>query len=88
MAETQRRAAKDKAEMQIKAQTNAERLQMDREQMQQEYEMKMEEQDLKIELALGDQEMQERIEVARLSRDAARLQLEQEKVANDLMKGT
>lgn len=88
MAETQRRAAKDQAEMQIKSQTNAEKLQMDREKMQQEYEMKMEEQDLKIELALGDQEMQERIEVARLSRDAARLQLEQEKVANEPMKGT
>ncbi|MGA0129344.1 MAG: hypothetical protein ACO3I1_08700 [Burkholderiales bacterium] len=87
MAETKRRAARDQAEMQIKAQTEAERLQMEREKMEQEYEMKMEEQDLKIALALGDQEMQERIEAARLSRDAARLKLEQEKAANDLMKG-
>jgi hypothetical protein len=87
MAETKRRAARDQAEMQIKAQTDAERLQMEREKMEQEYEMKMEEQDLKIALALGDQEMQERIEAARLSRDAARLKLEQEKVANEIMKG-
>lgn len=87
MAETKRRAARDQAEMQIKAQTDAERLQMEREKMEQEYEMKMEEQDLKIALALGDQEMQERIEAARLSRDAARLKLDQEKAASDLMKG-
>jgi len=49
--------------------------------------MKMEEQDLKIALALGDQEMEERIEAARLSRDAARLKLDQDKAAQDLMKG-
>jgi hypothetical protein len=87
MAETKRRAARDQAEMQIKSQTEAQRLQMEREKMEQEYEMKMEEQDLKIALALGDQEMEERIEAARLSRDAARLKLDQDKVAQDLMKG-
>jgi hypothetical protein len=87
MAETKRRAARDQAEMQIKAQSDAQRLQMEREKMEQEYEMKLEEQDLKIALALGDQEMQERIEAARLSRDAARLRLEQEKAEADLLRG-
>jgi hypothetical protein len=85
MAETQRRAQRDQAEMAIKdreMQADAER-EMAR--LQNDYEIAMEEQKYRLAIAQGDLEMKERIETARLLRDAARLKFDQDKTAVDLV---
>jgi hypothetical protein len=46
--------------------------------------VQMEELQLRLAIATGDQELKERIETARLTRDAAKLQHEQDKTVADL----
>jgi hypothetical protein len=87
MAETERRKARDQAEMQIKAQDNAAKLQLAAQKQMDEKDLAIEELQLKLAIAQGDQEMKERIETARLTRDAARLRLDQDKTVIDTMKG-
>jgi hypothetical protein len=79
MAETQRRQARDQAEMQLKDKELAARIQMDMQELQQKQEREMEAMQLKLAIAQGDNEMKERIESARLTRDAAKLNFEQVK---------
>jgi chaperonin GroES len=79
MAETQRRQARDQAEMQLKDKELAAKIQMDMQELQQRQEREMEEMQLKLAIARGDNEMKERIEAARLTRDAAKLDFEQVK---------
>jgi hypothetical protein len=79
MAETQRRQARDQAEMQLKDKELAAKIQMDMQELQQRQEREMEEMQLKLAIARGDNEMKERIEAARLTRDAAKLNFEQVK---------
>jgi hypothetical protein len=81
MAETQRRQARDQAEMQLKDKELAAKIQMDMQELQQRQEREMEEMQLKLAIARGDNEMKERIEAARLTRDAAKLDFEQVKAA-------
>jgi hypothetical protein len=83
MAETQRRQARDQAEMQLKGQDLAAKIQMDMRKLQDEKELAMEELQLKLAIATGDMEMKERIETARLTRDAARLKSDQQKTILD-----
>ncbi len=79
MAETQRRQARDQAEMQLKDKELAAKIQMDMQELQQKQMREMEEMQLKLAIARGDNEMKERIETARLTRDAAKLNFEQVK---------
>jgi hypothetical protein len=79
MAETQRRQARDQAEMQLKDKELAAKIQMDMQELQQKQEREMEAMQLKLAIARGDNEMKERIEAARLTRDAAKLDFEQVK---------
>jgi hypothetical protein len=79
MAETQRRQARDQAEMQLKDKELAAKIQMDMQELQQKQEREMEAMQLKLAIAQGDNEMKERIESARLTRDAAKLNFEQVK---------
>ena len=79
MAETQRRQARDQAEMQLKDQALAAKIQMDMQELQQRQEREMEAMQLKLAIAAGDNETKERIETARLTRDAAKLNFEQTK---------
>jgi chaperonin GroES len=79
MAETQRRQARDQAEMQLKDQELAAKIQMDMQELQQKQQREMEEMQLKLAIAAGDNETKERIETARLTRDAAKLNFEQTK---------
>jgi hypothetical protein len=79
MAETQRRQARDKAEMQLKDKELAAKIQMDMQELQQRQQREMEAMELKLAIAQGDNEMKERIESARLTRDAAKLNFEQVK---------
>ncbi len=81
MAETQRRQARDQAEMQLKDKELAAKIQMDMQELQQKQQREMEEMQLKLAIARGDNEMKERIEAARLTRDAAKLDFEQVKAA-------
>jgi chaperonin GroES len=81
MAETQRRQARDQAEMQLKDKELAAKIQMDMQDLQQRQQRDMEELELKLAIAKGDNEMKERIEAARLTRDAAKLNFEQAKAA-------
>lgn len=81
MAETQRRQARDQAEMGLKDKQLAAKIQYDMEKMNREYEEAMEEQRLRLAIAVGDMETKERIETARLTRDAARLKFDQDKTA-------
>jgi hypothetical protein len=83
MAETQRRAQRDQAEMQLKAQDSAAKLQLAAQKHMDEKDLAIEELQLKLAIAQGDQEMKERIETARLTRDAARLRLDQDKTVID-----
>jgi hypothetical protein len=85
MAETQRRAQRDQAEMQLKGQESAAKLQLDMAKLQQKQAMDMEEMQLRLAIATGDMNMKERIESARLTRDAARLSHDREKTAFDLV---
>jgi hypothetical protein len=84
MAETQRRTQRDQAEMQLKGQESAARLQMEMAKLQQKQAMDMEEMQLRLAIATGDMNMKERIESARLTRDAARLSHDREKTAFEL----
>jgi hypothetical protein len=79
MAETQRRQARDQAEMQLKDRELAAKIQMDMQELQQRQEREMEAMQLKLAIAAGDNELKERIETARLTRDAAKLNFEQVK---------
>jgi hypothetical protein len=87
MAETQRRQARDQAEIQIqqaKAQTDAQSKMV---QMQMDHQIAMEDLQLRLAIATGDNETKERIETARLTRDAARLNHDQQKTALEFAKG-
>ncbi|MEY2658385.1 MAG: hypothetical protein RLZZ395_2127, partial [Pseudomonadota bacterium] len=79
MAETQRRQARDQAELNLKDKELAAKIQMDMAELQQRQQREMEEMQLKLAIANGDNEMKERIETARLTRDAAKLNFEQSK---------
>jgi hypothetical protein len=81
MAETQRRAQRDQAEMQIKDRQMAAEAEREMARLENDYEIAMEEQKYKLAIAMGDLEMKERIETARLMRDAARLKFDQDKTA-------
>jgi len=83
MAETQRRQARDQAELQLKGQEMQQKLQLDMLELQQKQQMEMEDLQLRMAIAQGDQETKERIETARLTRDAARLKLDQDKTVVD-----
>ena len=87
MAETERRKQRDDAEMQLKARDSAAKLQLAQQKQMDEKDLAIEELQLKLAIAQGDQETKERIETARLTRDAARLRLDQEKTVIDLTKG-
>jgi hypothetical protein len=79
MAETQRRTARDQAELQLKDKELAAKIEMDMADLQQRQQRDMEEMQLRLAIAVGDNEMKERIETARLTRDAAKLNFEQSK---------
>ena len=79
MAETQRRAKRDEAEMGLKDKALAAKIQMDMAKLQQDQQEAMEELQMRLAIATSDQEMKERIETARLTRDAAKLNFEQSK---------
>jgi hypothetical protein len=83
MAETERRKARDEAEMQLKGQELEVDIQMQMKKLQDEQALAMEELQLKLAIAQGDQQMKERIETARLTRDAARLRHDQDKTVMD-----
>jgi threonyl-tRNA synthetase len=87
MAETQRRAARDQAEMQLKDREMAADIERETLRLQADFELAMEEQKYKYAIAVGDMDMKERIESARLTRDAARLKLDRDKTALELTKG-
>jgi hypothetical protein len=88
MAETQRRQARDQAEMQLKAADNQAKLQLAAQKQMDDKDLAIEELQLKLAIAQGDQETKERIETARLMRDAARLRHDQDKTVIDYsMKG-
>lgn len=82
MAETQRRAQRDQAEMNLKGQALEAKIQTDMQELQQKQQYDMEELQLRLAIAKGDQETKERIETARLTRDAAKLKFEQDKSVN------
>ena len=84
MAETQRRQARDQAEMQLKGQQMEQDTQLALKKQADEMALAMEELQMKLAIASGDQEMKERIETARLTRDAAQLTHEKEKTALDI----
>ena len=86
MAETERRKQRDAAEMQLKGQALQQKLQLDMLSLKQKQEMEMEDLQLRLAIAQGDQETKERIETARLTRDAARLKLDQDKTVIDYSK--
>ena len=69
-AETQRRAAKDQADTQLALKKQQDQMAIAQEDNQ-----------LKLAIAQGDNETKERIESARLARDTAKLQHEQQKTA-------
>jgi hypothetical protein len=83
MAETQRRTERDKAELQLKGQEMQQKLELQMLELQQKQQMEMEDLQLRMAIAVGDQETKERIETARLTRDAARLKLDQDKTIID-----
>jgi hypothetical protein len=68
MAETQRRAARDQADIELQKKKQDE-----------DMSLKMEELQMRLAIAEGDNETKERIEAARLNRDAAKLRLEENK---------
>jgi chaperonin GroES len=88
MAETQRRAKRDEAELTLQAKKDAEEAEERMARLQQDYQLAMEEQQLKLAIATGDLELKERIETARITRDAAKLSHEQDKtVLSVIQKG-
>jgi len=87
MAETQRRAQRDQAEIQIQQQKAQSDQQAKVAKMQMDHQIAMEDLQLRLAIATGDNETKERIETARLTRDAARLSHEQQKTAIEFAKG-
>lgn len=85
MAETQRRAKRDEAELTLQAKKDAQEAEERMAKLQQEYQLAMEEQQLKLAIATGDLELKERIETARITRDAAKLSHEQDKTVLSLI---
>jgi precorrin isomerase len=83
MAETQRRQARDQAEMQHKDKELAAKIQVDMAELQQRQQREMEEMELRLAIATGDMELKERIETARLTRDAARIVNDKERIVID-----
>ena len=83
MAETQRRQARDQAEMQLKDKQVAAEIQREMEKLAFEQQRAMEELQLKLAIATGDNELKERIETARLTRDAAQLVNDKERIVID-----
>jgi hypothetical protein len=83
MAETQRRQARDQAELSLKDKQVAAQIQQDIQKLQFEQERTMEELQLKLAIATGDMELKERIETARLTRDAAQLVNDKERIVID-----
>lgn len=79
MAETQRRAKRDEAELGLKDKELASKIQLDMAKLEQSQKEAMEEMELRLAIAKGDNDMKERIETARLTRDAAQLNFEQGK---------
>jgi hypothetical protein len=79
MAETQRRATRDQAEMGLKDKELQTKIEMDMKKLEQQQQLDMEDLKLRLAIAQGDQLTKERIESARLTRDAAKLKLEQDK---------
>jgi hypothetical protein len=65
--------------MGLKDKELAAKIQLDMAKLQQSQQEAMEELQLKLAIATSDQEMKERIETARLTRDAAKLNFEQTK---------
>jgi hypothetical protein len=87
MAETKRRADRDQAEMGLKDKELQAKIEMDMKKLQQQQQMEMEDLQLRLAIAKGDQETKERIETARLTRDAAKLKFEQDKPVNQPNQG-
>jgi len=87
MAETQRRAKRDELELSLQS----ERAKTDAEQkvakMQLDHQIAIEDLQLRLAIATGDNETQERIETARLTRDAAKLIHEREKTELEYSRG-
>ena len=83
MAETERRKQRDAIEMQLKGQDVAGRLQLAAQKQMDEKDLAIEELQLRLAIAENDQQTKERIEAARLTRDAARLKQDGEKFVLD-----
>jgi len=79
MAETQRRTQRDQAEMGLKEKELQAKVDIDMRKLEQQRQLDMEELQLRLAIAEGDQETKQRIETARLTRDAAKLNFEQTK---------
>jgi hypothetical protein len=83
MAETERRKARDQAELQLKDKQVAAQIQQDMQKLQFEQQQAMEELQLKLAIATGDMELKERIETARLTRDAAHIVNDKDRIMID-----
>jgi hypothetical protein len=83
MAETERRKARDEAEMTLKSQDLQGKMELAQAKQMDEKDIAIEELQLRLAIARGDNDMKERIETARLTRDAARLNFEERKTVND-----
>jgi hypothetical protein len=83
MAETERRKQRDAAEMQLKGQDMASKLELAVQKQMDSKDLAIEELQLRLAIAQGDNDMKERIEAARLTRDAARLKQDGEKIVLD-----
>jgi hypothetical protein len=79
MAETQRRTQRDQAEMGLKEKELQAKIEIDIKKLEQQRQLDMEDLQLRLAIAEGDQETKQRIETARLTRDAAKLNFEQNK---------
>jgi glycine cleavage system regulatory protein len=82
MAETQRRAQRDQAEVSIQQAKVQADIQQKMAKMQMDQQIAMEDLQLRLAIATGDNETQERIETARLTRDAAKLTLDHQGQSN------
>ena len=82
MAETQRRAQRDQAEVGIQQAKVQADIQQKMAKMQMDHQIAMEDLQLRLAIATGDNETQERIETARLTRDAAKLTLDHQGQSN------
>ena len=83
MAETQRRQARDQAEMSLKDKQVSAQIERDIERLRVDQEKAMEDLQLKLAIANGDMELKERIETARLTRDAAHIVNDRERIVID-----